>query len=363
MKKTLFFAAVLLAVGAALFAQSDLQPLANIKIGNKTETITLKQLKTRVDIYQKQARGQIFTVDQKKEILDAMIDEKLVCGAAQKMGMAVTDSQANEYFLQAVAQQVGQQVTEQEFAKIVKEQSGMTLDDFFKAQVGMNVSDYKAYLKNQLLSEQYILANRQKEIQAIAATDAEIRAYYELNKSSFVQSDMLKLFLVIIPKVGDGKDAKKTADSLMAELKSGKTTPAKIKARLQDPKANLNYKAGDILINKSAQASQQLGIDYSSLLELFGKTKGFYSEINESEVDCQFFTILEKYDAKMLTISDIVQPDTTVTVYDYIRGQLTQQKQYQYLQTAVKEVTETLRTPENFQMIKTGDALIKLLNW
>ena len=65
----------------------------------------------------------------------------------------------------------------------------------------------------------------------------------------------------------------------------------------------------------------------------------------------------------MLGISDIVQPDTTVTVYDYIRSSLTQQKQQIYIQQAVVEISKQLNTAENVERKKTGAALDKLLDW
>ena len=195
--KRLVVGLALILSAAAIFAQNDLQPLAVVKL-NKSETITLKMLKARVEIYQKQTGAQAaFTVEQKKEILDALIDEKLVVQAAQKEGLVITDSQVNQAFVQSLSQQVGQQVTEQQFAEIVKQQTGMSFDDFMLSQVGMNVADYKVYLKNQLTAQQYIMAKKQAEMQGIAATDEDVRSFFEMNKASFVQNDMLKLYLVI----------------------------------------------------------------------------------------------------------------------------------------------------------------------
>ena len=71
----------------------------------------------------------------------------------------------------------------------------------------------------------------------------------------------------------------------------------------------------------------------------------------------------KKYDAKMLAIGDVVQPDTTVTVYDYIRGNLTQQKQMQYVQYAAQQLADSLNTSENVEMKKKDAALDKLLSW
>ena len=70
----------------------------------------------------------------------------------------------------------------------------------------------------------------------------------------------------------------------------------------------------------------------------------------------------KKYDAKMLAISDIVQPESTVTVYDYIRAQITQQKQMAFVQKAAQDMSKSLNVPENVEMKKSGAALDKLLD-
>ena len=191
---------------SALFAQADLQVLAVVKL-NKNESITVKQLKTRVEAYQKQRNGTL-SVDDRKKVLDAMIQEKLVIQAAAMAGITIPDSTVEQYFLQSVSQSIGKNVTEQEFEQLVKAQTNMSLDEYMKQQSGMSVADYKTYLKNQLIAQQYILSQRQKELQSVSPTDEEIRAFYELNKTSFVWTDMFKMFLVIVPKGTDAEAAR-----------------------------------------------------------------------------------------------------------------------------------------------------------
>lgn len=351
----LFFYSVLI-----VCAQADLQPLVNVKL-NKTESITLKQLKSRVESYKLQTGRASFTVDEKKQILDGMINEKLVVQAAEKAGITFTDTQVNEYFLATMAQQLGQQLTEAQLSQLVKEQTGMSLDDYIRMQVGMNLSEYKSYLKNQLIAQQYILSLKQTELAAVAPTDAEIRSFYELNKSSFVQNDILKLFLVIVPLNGDEKAARKKATELLDDLKTGNTTPDKLKV-LQS--SDTSFQAGDLFVSKTEQAALQLGINYQELIKLFSNNTGFISELTATDSDIQFYQIRDKYDAKILTLSDVVQPDSTITVYEYIKQGLTAQKQSQYVADAVEEITADLRTDANYQMLKSGSALDKLLeNW
>ncbi len=361
MKRLLVLVFVALSTASLIVAQSDLQPLVTIKL-HKTESITLKQLKDRVATYQMQTGLNGFTVEQKREILDSMIDEKLVVQAATKAGINVTDSMVDQAFLQSISAQVGASITEQQFASIIREQTGLSLDEYFSAQVGMNLAEYKNYFKSQLVAQQYVLAEKQAELQQNAnVTDAEIRSFFEINKSSFVQNDILKLFLVVVPKGTDANAAKKLAGELHSDLKSNKTSYDALRLQMQQP--NAGFQAGDMFLSKGTMAAQQLGMDYDTLLNLFTKNVGHFDDVTETQTDFQFYVIQEKYDAKLLNLDDVVQPDTTVTVYEYIRSQLSQQKQAAAFATVVAEVTDSLRTKENFQMLKTDSALNALLNW
>ncbi|MDR2897574.1 MAG: peptidyl-prolyl cis-trans isomerase [Spirochaetaceae bacterium] len=351
------FLLILFIAGAV--AQSDLQPLVNVRI-TKTEPITLKQLKDRSEIYQRQM-GAAFTIAQKREVLDAIINEKLVVQAATKAGVTVADSEVNQTFLQYIAQQIGRQVTEVELAALVKEQTGLTLDAFMRSQVGMSVAEYKTYLKNQLVAQRYVASLKQQDLMKATSTDAEIRAYYEMNRSAFAQNDIVKLFLVVVPKGSDAAAAKTRANDMLRQVTANASAVNELKVRAQG--ANAGFQAGDMFINKSTQAAQQMGMDYANLLALFGQSAGFVSEMNETATDFQFYVIQEKHPAKLLELSDLVQPGTTVTVYEYVKSSLTQQKQSQILNESLNAVVQDLRKPENYQMMKTDAELNTLLNW
>ena len=357
--KRFAIAFMMIFAACAVFAQSDLQVLAVVKL-NKNESITVKQLKTRVEAYQKQTNSTLSQEDRRK-VLDAMIQERLVLQAAAKAGLTVTDSAAQEYFLQTVSQSIGKNVTEQEFEQIVKQQTNMSLDEYMKQQAGMSVAEYKAYLKSQMIAQQYILSQRKNELQAVAASDEEIRAYYELNKTSFVWNDMIKLYIVSVPSDGDIEKARAKANDLYTKLKNKKITTNQLS--VDSKKEGSGFQAGDALVNKSQLSAQQLGVSYSTLLELFNNDKGWISPMDERETGFLFYTIINKYNAKMLSLSDIVEPDTTVTVYDYIKNVLGKQMQMKYLQDAAQEISAGLDIEENVERKKKGADLDKLLAW
>ena len=347
-------------MSAAVFAQSDLQVLAVVKL-NKNESITVKKLKTRVEMYEKQ-RGTALSVDDRKKVLDALIQEKLVLQAAQKAGVTLTDSAVEQMFLQQVSSQLlGRTVTQSELEEVVKQETNLSLDDFMKQQIGMSVEEYKTYLKNQTIVQQYIMRQRENELKAVAATDEEIRSFYELNKSSFVWTDMMKLFLVVVPKSNDGAAARVKADDLYKKLKEKKLSSNQI--TVESKKENSGFQSGEILINKNQTSAQQLGISYTDLISLFSNEKDYISNVSEFDTHFQFYMIIKKYDAKLLGLSDVVQPDSTTTVYDYIRSSLGQQKVMQYFTIAAQEIAEGLDKEENVERKKTGDALTKLLTW
>ena len=206
MKKIALTLMILLLAGASVFAQSDLQVLAVVKY-NKSESITVKQLKSRCEIYKKQL-NRALTVEEKKSTLDALINEKLVLQAAQKDGITIPDSSVNQYFEQAMSQQVGRQVTEKQLSDLIKQSQGITLDELLVQQMGMTTAEYKAFLKNQLIMQQYVVKSSQDALAKVSPSDDEIRLFYESNKSSFVWNDIIKILMVVTEK-GSDPDASK----------------------------------------------------------------------------------------------------------------------------------------------------------
>lgn len=359
MKKIALTLMVLLLAASSVFAQSDLQVLAIVKY-NKSESITVKQLKSRCEFYEKQMRKEL-TTDEKKSILDALINEKLMIQAAQKDGISIPDSAVDQYFTQVMSQSIGRNVTEKELSDYVQATEGVSLDELLKKQMGVTVAEYKTFIKNQLIIQQYVVKQNQTDLQKVAPSDSEIRMAYESTKNSFVWNDMIKILMVVVEKGSNPDSAKLKLNDILNKFKDKKLTSQQI--ALQSESADSGYQAGEIIVPKNEQSAAGLNMAFESLVKLFEQKEGFVTDIQETSKDYRFIALLKKYDAKLLSISDIVQPETTVTVYDYIRSNLTQQKQMQYVQQAGQEMSKSLNTAENVEMKKTGAALDKLLNW
>ena len=258
------------------------------------------------------------------------------------------------------SQQLGQQVTEAQLSELIKAQTGKSLNDYLLATTGMGLKESKEYLKTQLIAQQYVYGMKQAEISKIAATDSEIRSQFDMNRSQFVWNDMVKLFLVVVPKGSNASTAQATAKDLRNQYVKDKSKENSIKASADNGK---KYQAGNLLVQKTTAQAQALGWTYANIEELFGNSEGYVSEVTETQTDYQFYAVQKKYAAKMLGISDIVMPESNVTVYEYIKSILTSNKQQQYFAQAAQDIAKGLDTPANVERKKTGDALNALLNW
>ena len=344
----------------SLFAQASLQPIAEVKL-LKREPITLGQLKMQVDTLEK-GYGRKLSLEERRQVLDGIINERLLRQAAEKEGIKIPDSQLTEYFNNMLSQQVGYPITEADFEKLIQKSEKKSLNDFMKEQTGMGVAESKEFLRGQLAVQVYVGQKKGADLNSIKGpTDAEIREQYDMNKQSFVRPDTVKLFLVVVPK--QQKDAKGEKAKIEELRKRVAGNLKQIENLKKEAGEKAGYLAEFVYAAKNALAAQQMGISMEALLEIFKQKVNFVSSITEMPNNFQFFVVMEKLDVKILSLSDVVDPNQTTTVYEYIRGMLTTEKQSVALQKAIKELTETLKTPSNFKMLKDSASLNKLLNW
>lgn len=343
-------------------AQNLMQPLAVVKY-NDSETVTVKEVKDLVDSQEKEA-GRKLSPQEREQIYEAVINQKLVLQAAKKAGVTVQATEIDQTFLSNISQQLRlpRVYSEKELDDLVRQEKKIPFAQFVKEETGMTIAEVKNnMIRPALVVQRYIVTQKQSELQKVAATDKEIRDYYELNKTNFNRPDSLTIFLVAAPKQGN-PNAKSKIEGLLADLKSGKTSVDKMRAENTDPQKS-GYMSGNAFIMKTPQSAAQLGISTEQLLAMFDEPLNKPSDVRENPQSYQFYVILEKYPAKSLELSDVIQPNSTETVYEMIRGALTQRKQYQFLEKARQDLLKSLNTAENVQRKKTGDELIKLLSW
>lgn len=361
MKRVIIATLLVLFFCAGVFAQADLQVLAVVKLKG-SEPITLGTLKSRVSMFEKQRGGAKLSVAEKKEVLDSIIDEKLVLQAADKAGIAITDAQVDQAFQNYLSNMAGAPITEAQFNELMQKQYNMTLESYLSTQTGMSLAEYKKQLKQQLVAQNYIVSQKRNELQSLSqVSHDEITRFYNNNQTKFVQPEIATLFMVLVPKGSDEAAAKKSADDLLASVKSGKL---KKDAMIENSKkGETKYQAGYVYAARGEGIAQQLNMTQKEFDDLFNSKLDTFSAVQEQADHYRFYAVTKKDATKFLTLNDIVQPNTTITVYKYIENQLALQKQNEALLQVTKDLTTELRAGGNLQMSKTGDALDKLLNW
>jgi len=333
-----FFAGLFVAAFTA--AQTDLQPVALVKL-TKTEPISVKQLKTEVQRFEAQS-GRTLTVDERRQVLDVMINERLALQAAERDKLYVSDAELNQQ-LQAsrtqMAQAIGHQPTDAEFEGAIK------------AQTGMDLAAFKDQLRRQLTVQKYLLSKKKAEFDTIKQpTDQDIQQFYDLNKAKLVRPDTVRFSMVFIPfgkTDADKAKAKETANKLINDIGSSSTKFDEAVIRAQA--AGSLYQGGDGgYLPKTAEAQKVVGSDFMNVA--FSLKQGEVSRLIENQKGYQIIKITETYNQKNLDLDDIYQLGTRTTVRQYIGELLLQQKQQQVLDTATKELVTELRAGNTFQV-------------
>jgi hypothetical protein len=146
MKYRGFFVFFSVFLAAQAFAQADLQPAAIVNL-TRSEPITVKQFRTEVERMEKSTRRAL-TESERREVLDAMINERLAIQAAEKDRITVAESEVNRQIDQLRAQMVqaiGRQPTEAEFATAIRNETGL------------DMAAFRDQTRRQLITKKYLM--------------------------------------------------------------------------------------------------------------------------------------------------------------------------------------------------------------
>jgi parvulin-like peptidyl-prolyl isomerase len=330
---------------ASAFAQnSDFAPAVTVKL-SKTEVITVKQFRTRIEDAEKLARRPL-SKEEKQQVLDGMIDEKLVFQDAEKNGITVSDAEINKQIdamRTQMAQQAGRQPSDTEFIQAVK------------AQTGLDMPAFREDLRKQMLPQKYLLAKKPNLQNSIKEpTEQDVVDFYNLHKAEMVRPDTVRCSMIRVPFGSDKPKAKALIDRLAGEIGSdaAKFDEAMIKGQAQGS----GYQAGDFgYLPRMAEVQQMMGQDFMNTA--FTLKQGTVSKVIEAaepaRPDNGFYAIIkitETYAQKQLILDDIFQLGYPITVRNYIKQGLAQQNQQTVVQQATADIIKDLRKGKPFEI-------------
>ncbi|MDR0495790.1 MAG: peptidyl-prolyl cis-trans isomerase [Treponema sp.] len=341
MKRRTFI--ILFSFLAALgFAQADLQPAAIVNL-TKSEPITVKQFRTEVERMEKGA-GRALTQQQRHEVLDIMINEKLAIQAAERDKITISENEVSQQINQLRAQMVqalGRQPSDAEFAEAIRKETGMEMQAF------------RDQARRQLITQKYLMTKKQSSFDSIKApTDAEILNAYNLYKTQFVRPDTVRFSMIQVAYGSDAAaktKARELADSLSKEIGSSPSKFDEVVLRGQSPSAG--YQAGDGgYLPRNPEAVQAAGQEFVNTA--FNLKQGEVSKIIDGLRGYQVIKITETYAMKSLELDDIFQLGARMTVREYIGNTLLQERQMEVLQKATQELVAELRAGKTFQIFE-----------
>jgi parvulin-like peptidyl-prolyl isomerase len=334
MRRFGFFFLVGVFIAGTVFAQNEMQTVATVRL-TKTEPISVKQLQNEVALLEIQAKRPL-TVDEKNQVLESMINQRLVLQAAERDRVAVSDgelTQQIERIRSSYARSLGRQPTEAEFTQAIR------------SQFDLDMPSFREYYRKQLTMEKYLLSKNQGLTETPAApTAVEIQDFYDLNKSSLVRPDTVRLSLIQVP-FGDNKaNAKSLADSLAREIG---TNPAKFDEVALRQSRDAGFMAGDAgYLPKNPQGEQLVGA--TVLRTAFSMKQGQVSGTIEGLRAYQILKVTESYEQKQLTLDDVLDLESKTTVRQYISGGIAQNKQIATITQAQQDLYDELRKGNPF---------------
>jgi len=337
-----FFCVFLVFLAVQAFAQADLQPAAIVNL-TRSEPITVKQFRTEVELMEKSTRRTL-TDSERREVLDAMINERLAIQAAEKDKITVAESEVNRQIDQLRAQMVqaiGRQPTEAEFATAVRNETGL------------DMAAFREKTRRQLITQKYLMSKKQSTIESMKVpTEQEINNEYNLRKAQFVRPDTVRFSMIQVDYGADAAaktKAKELADRLFREIGSNASKFDEVVLRGQAP--NSGYQAGDGgYLPRNMEAAQVVGQEFINTA--FSLKQGEVSKLLDGIRGYQIIKITETYAQKSLELNDIFQLGTRMTVRDYIGNALLQQRQMEVLAKATQELVAELRAGKTFQIFE-----------
>jgi len=327
------------------FAQSaDLQPAATVNL-IRTEPITVRQLKNDVERMEK-GSGRPLTQAERMQVLDVVINERLVLQAAERDRISISDNEVNQQmqqFRSGMQQQLGRQPTDAEFAQAVMNESGL------------DVNAFKDQLKRQMIVQKYLMTKKSDLLNSVKApTEQEIINEYNILKAQLVRPDTIRFSMIQVqygPDAASRTKARTLADSLVKEINNDPSKFDEVAAKSVAP--NSGYQAGDAgYLPRNQEARQLVGQAFMDVA--FGLKQGQVSRLIEGQQGFQIIKVTENYASKNLELADIFQLGTRVTVREYVSQLLNNRKQQAIVTQASQELVTELRTGKTFQIFENN---------
>jgi parvulin-like peptidyl-prolyl isomerase len=315
------------------FSQSNLQTAATVNL-LRTEQITVGQLRTEVERFER-ATGNSLTREQRREVLDAMINERLILQSAERARQTVSENEVNNQIAEIrnqMTQRVGRQPTDAEFHQAIR------------AQTGMDFSTYREQVHRQMIVNKYLMHRKGTMINAVQRpTEAEILSEYNIRRSELIRPDTIRFTMIQVsfgPDAASRGRARTLVDGLSREIGSDPSKFDEVVTRSVMP--NSGFVAGDAgYLPRNDAARRVYGQAFMDTA--FSLRQGQVSRVIEGLQGFHIIKITENHSGRQLELNDLFMLGTRVTVREYIGEFMWAERQQNIRIRAMDELVNELR--------------------
>jgi peptidyl-prolyl cis-trans isomerase SurA len=337
MKKSILLSTLLLLAAGLTWGQSLDKPAATVKL-IRLEVVTVSQLQKQLAPLAAQLKRDL-TAAERRQVLDGLIARVLIQQAADRDKVLVSDAELqgklDEYRkAQSQALNIGRDLTDTEFRQLVQN-SGAVWDDWLKN-----------FKYNLLLNDYALFKNRSIATSIAPVSEQDIQDAYDANKSSYFIDDIVTLRHIFIDThllttQADKDKALKRANDILKELQGGALFGDLVMKYSDDPQSKYNGGIFGSLLRSDTQHRQLYGTAFFDAV--FKLKKGETSWVIQSNLGYHIVMVTDRFDAKLLGLSDTVPPSNKNTVHDIIKSSLTVQRQTDAIQAALSQIVVDLK--------------------
>lgn len=337
------------------YTQADLQPAALVNL-IRSEPITVRQLRTEVERLER-GTGRALTQEQRIQVLNRMIDERLVLQAAERDRITVFPNDVNQHIQQVrgqMAQQLGRQPTDAEFAEAIRNQTGLEMQAFTEQ------------IRRQMILQRYLLHRKGDMINSAVSqpTEAQVRAEFNLRRAQFVRPETVEFDSIQVPfgpNAASRANGRQLIDRLARDIGNDPSRFDSFHERSRQPNSGYNAFTGtSVPLLPEAQA--QFGQDFMDVA--FSLRQGQVSRVIETNNEFLIIKVTRNLEFRNLDLDDPVpgfllpalgiDPRNTITVRQLLTMSIVSERQQAVLAQATHELVEELRRGNPFTIFENN---------
>jgi len=344
---------VFLITGVSADAIGSGKPAAFVNLYGERIVIGMTELNQKLANYQAAATQNGADPSQftQSSVLDILINDQIVVAGAKHDGIVATDDIKDKLYTSNYSAYAAQ------YNKSTgKDIDIATYDEQITKAYG-SVDAFKTTLGEQYVLSQYLKAKEPAllDTSSISISDDEINSFYRTNKTQFVNPESAKVAQIFIPFNTDNDNADQTNKTLLENVvkminANSITFEAAVTQYSQDTgSVNNGGEIGWVTMDDTQGIKKILGQTFFDAC--MSTPVGKISSVIKSTSGYHIIKVLSHTQAKFLSLTDTINPDSKVTVKSYISNYLGQAKAKENYQKAVADMIQNLRKQASIQKL------------